>query len=97
MKVMNVKVTPISNSKSKTVAFASAQLELEAGTNLILRNLTVVDAGKGLFLGFPQHKIPAKGDRAEKWDDTYALSGPGKDLLSKAVIEEFKAKAPAAV
>jgi DNA-binding cell septation regulator SpoVG len=93
MKLKSVTVFPFNNDKSKgSVAFASAHFEQEDGSSLILREMTVVNGANGLFLGFPQHKIPAKADKPERYEDTFALAGTLKAETEKAVLSMYEQK-----
>ena len=74
------------------VAFATAKLEFEAGSCVILREMTLVDGERGLFLSFPQHKFSAKRDHAESWVDVFALTGAHKVALEQALIEAYQKK-----
>jgi DNA-binding cell septation regulator SpoVG len=93
VKILSCAVFPIVSDKSRVVAFATAKMEFEAGSCLILRELTLVDGERGLFLSFPQHKFSAKRDHAESWVDVYALTGSHKMALEKALIEAYHRKA----
>lgn len=79
----NVKITCKSyNGNSKTKAF----IDLELDGTLVIKGLTLVEAGNGLFLSFPSKK----GKDGNYYNSVYSLDKEWSNHLQDACIKKYK-------
>jgi DNA-binding cell septation regulator SpoVG len=91
--VSKVSVFPNKSSKTKTLAFAGAELALAGGRKIWLNGLTVVNGVNGLFLGLPNQKKgkPAEG-KEQKYEDVYFFNKEDRAHLQDLVLAEYDKK-----
>lgn len=79
----NVKITckPYTGS-SKTKAF----IDLELDGTLVIKGLTLVEGGNGLFLSFPS----TKGKDGNYYNSVYSLDKEWRGILQDACIKKYK-------
>lgn len=70
------------NGNSKTKAF----IDLELDDTLVIKGLTLVEGGNGLFLSFPSKK----GKDGNYYNSVYSLDKEWKDLLQDACVKKYK-------
>ena len=89
--VKNIRVTPHSSDKSKTVAFASCNIETAIGM-IYLNNMTLVDGTKGLFLSFPSRKLPKPDAKGNEYQSHYFMDHALKEVLQPMFLKEYEVR-----
>ena len=93
LNIKKVSVFPITSSRSKAVAFGSAELGLDGGGSIWINGLTVVNGAKGLFLDMPeQKKGKPKDGEEQKYEDIYFFRKEDKAELQTAVLAAYEKK-----
>lgn len=84
--ITDVKIIPIRNSTTKTVAFANVTI---AG-HLVLKDMRIVEGREGLFVAMPQKKVTDRDGKENYYDIYNPITKEGREDLTKAVLEAYE-------